>query len=77
MLYRKKDGDNVVVVGVFVDDLLATATSAEAEAADRFFVSLKPLSIQGFWTCVEFLGMRVSLDSDGVYVLVQRYEGAP
>lgn len=56
MLYRKKDGDHVVLVGVFVDDLPATGTSAEAEAADRFFVSLKPLSIQGFWTCVEIFG---------------------
>uniref|UniRef100_A0AAV1VBK9 Reverse transcriptase Ty1/copia-type domain-containing protein n=1 Tax=Peronospora matthiolae TaxID=2874970 RepID=A0AAV1VBK9_9STRA len=42
-LYRKQDGEDVVVVGVYVDDFLATGTSVVA--VDNFFASLGSLSI--------------------------------
>ena len=42
-LYHKRDGEELVVVGVYVDDLLATGTSVAA--VKSFFASLKSLSI--------------------------------
>ena len=42
-LYHKRDGDELVVVGVYVDDMLATGTSVAA--VKSFFASLKSLSI--------------------------------
>uniref|UniRef100_A0AAV1TTK9 Reverse transcriptase Ty1/copia-type domain-containing protein n=1 Tax=Peronospora matthiolae TaxID=2874970 RepID=A0AAV1TTK9_9STRA len=42
--YWKRDGDDLVVVSVYVDDLLATGTSAAA--VERFFASLASLSIK-------------------------------
>uniref|UniRef100_A0AAV1VG86 Reverse transcriptase Ty1/copia-type domain-containing protein n=1 Tax=Peronospora matthiolae TaxID=2874970 RepID=A0AAV1VG86_9STRA len=56
--YWKRDGDDLVVVGVYVDDLLATGTSAAA--VERFFASLASLSIKDLGRVSMFLGMRVT-----------------
>ena len=53
-LYRKKDGEDIVLVGVYVEDLPAAGPSAEE--VDLFFVSLKSLSIKDYRTCVEIFG---------------------
>ncbi|CAI5708159.1 unnamed protein product [Peronospora effusa] len=69
MLYWKVDDGQLVVVGVYVDDLLATGT--DAAAVDRFFDQLGSLSIKDLGTVSKFLGMRVEIDGDGTYVLDQ------
>ncbi|CAI5716713.1 unnamed protein product [Peronospora effusa] len=71
-LYWKQDGSDLVVVGVYVDDLLATGTIAAA--VDRFFTSLGSLSIKDLGPVTKFLGMRVAVDDDSSYVIDQ--EGA-
>ena len=53
-LYHKKDGVGIVVVGIYVDDLLATGTSAEV--GDRFFISIKNLSIEDLGRLPKFVG---------------------
>ena len=58
-LYHRRDGDELVVVGVYVDDLLATGTSVEA--VECFFTSLGKLSIKDQDHVHKFLGMRVEL----------------
>lgn len=70
--YWKKDGSNLVVVGVYVHDLLATDTNVEA--VDRFFGSLGILSIKDLGAVSKFLGMRVAVDDDRSDVVDQ--EGA-
>ena len=67
--YWKRDCEDLVVVGVYVDNLLATGTSAAA--VDRFFTSLASLSIKDFGRVSKFLGMRVTLNGDGGYTLDQ------
>uniref|UniRef100_A0AAV1VA15 Reverse transcriptase Ty1/copia-type domain-containing protein n=1 Tax=Peronospora matthiolae TaxID=2874970 RepID=A0AAV1VA15_9STRA len=59
----------LVIVGVYVDDLLATGT--DAAAVDRFFVKLGSLSIKDLGTFNKFLGMRVTIDTSGGYVIYQ------
>ena len=54
-LYWKKDGRDLVIVGVYVDDLLATGTNAAA--VDCFFASLGSLSIKDLGPVNNFLGM--------------------
>lgn len=68
-LYWKKDGRDLVIVGVYVDDLLATGT--DAAAVDRFFTSLGSLSIKDLGAVIKFLGMRVEIDNDGGYIIDQ------
>ena len=68
-LYWKKDGRDLVIVGVYVDDLLATGTNAPA--VDRFFASLGSLSIKDLGAVNKFLGMRVKIDNDGSYIIDQ------
>ena len=68
-LYHKRDGDELVVVGVYVDDMLATGTSVAV--VERFFESLKSLSIKDLGHVPKFLEMRVELGSDGVYRIDQ------
>ena len=41
--YHKRDGEELLVVGVYVDDLLVTGTSVAA--VKSFFASLNSLSI--------------------------------
>ena len=67
--YWKRDGADLVVVGVYVDDLLATGKSAAA--VDRFFHSLTSLSMKDFGQVSKFLGMRVQRDGEGGYKIDQ------
>ena len=61
--YWKRDSEDIVVVSVYVDDLLATGTNAAA--VDRFFsTSLASLSIKDLGRVSKFLGMRVTLNDD-------------
>lgn len=55
-LYWKKDGEDLVVVGVYVDDLLATGTNAAA--VDRLFDSLTSLSIKDLGLVSKILGAK-------------------
>ena len=68
-LNHKRDGDELVVVGVYIDDLLATGTSVAA--VKSFFASSKSLSIKDLGHVHKFLGMRVELESDGAYRIDQ------
>uniref|UniRef100_A0AAV1T269 Reverse transcriptase Ty1/copia-type domain-containing protein n=1 Tax=Peronospora matthiolae TaxID=2874970 RepID=A0AAV1T269_9STRA len=67
--YWKRDGDDLVVVGVYVDDLLATGTSAAA--VERFFASLASLSIKDLGRVSNFLGMRATHNGKNGYTLDQ------
>uniref|UniRef100_A0AAV1UKL9 Reverse transcriptase Ty1/copia-type domain-containing protein n=1 Tax=Peronospora matthiolae TaxID=2874970 RepID=A0AAV1UKL9_9STRA len=67
--YWKRDGNDLVVVGVYVDDLLATRTSAAA--VERFFASLSSLSNKDLGRVSEFLGMRVTHNGQNGYTLDQ------
>ena len=68
--YWKRDGNDIIVVDVYVDDLLATGTNAAA--VDRFFPSLASLSVKDLGHFSKFLGMRVTLTDDGSYSLDQQ-----
>ncbi|KAE9047556.1 hypothetical protein PR001_g4168 [Phytophthora rubi] len=68
-LYFKHDGSDMVVVGVYVDDLLATAT--REELVDKFFEDMAALSIKNLGYLSRFLGMRVHYDDHHVYELDQ------
>ena len=67
--YWKRDGDDLVVVGVYVDDLLATGTSVAA--VERFFASLASLSIKDLGRVSKFLGMRVTHNGQNGYTIDQ------
>jgi hypothetical protein len=64
-VYFKRDGENIVLIGVYVDDLLITATSDEVlEAAIQ---KLNVLDVKNLGPASKFLGMRVSqLNESGV-----------
>lgn len=68
-LFWKCDEEDSVVVGVYVDDLLATGI--DAAAVDRFFDSLASFFIEDLGRVRKFLGIRVTIDDDGSYVLDQ------
>ena len=68
-LYHKREGGELVVVGVYADDLLVTGTSVAA--VEYFFVSFASLSIKDLGYVNKFLGMRVELGSDGAYRIDQ------
>nr|CCA27058.1 putative polyprotein [Albugo laibachii Nc14] len=68
-LYYKVIDENIIVVGVYVDDLLVTST--RADLIQDFFCNLSSLSIKQLGEVRKFLGMRVnSIESRG-YVLDQ------
>ena len=62
-VYHKRDGDELVVIGVYVDDLLASRTSIAA--VESFFTSLASLSIKDLGHVHKFLGMPEELGSEG------------
>ena len=68
-LYYKRDGTELVIVGVYVDDLLATGTSAAV--VEDFFAELKTLSIKDLGRVSKFLAMRIELSAIGSYRLDQ------
>ncbi len=62
-LYYKDEDVNIAVLGIYVDDLLATASSSHM--MDDLFTSLKALDVQDLGVVRKFLGMRVKFKSDG------------
>ncbi|GMF48730.1 unnamed protein product [Phytophthora fragariaefolia] len=63
-LYYKLDGNDMAIVGVYVDDLLVTASTPDL--VEDFFVAMNILPIKDLGKVNKFLGMRVHLDeADG------------
>jgi hypothetical protein len=62
-LYYKREDANISVVGIYVDDLLATATSASM--TNELFTNLKALDVKDLGVVRKFLGMRVEFKDDG------------
>ncbi|KAJ8574562.1 hypothetical protein ON010_g4652 [Phytophthora cinnamomi] len=74
-LYYKRDGPDMVVVGVYVDDLLVTAT--REDVVDKFFEEMASLSIKNLGYVGRFLGMRIHYDEQRGYELDQEVAIAP
>nr|CCA15801.1 hypothetical protein TcasGA2_TC004282 [Albugo laibachii Nc14] len=68
-LYFKKDKDELTILGVYVDGLLATGISRDA--VDKFFKVISALEIKELGVVNKFLGPRMSLDEEVGYVLNQ------
>jgi hypothetical protein len=62
-LYYKREANHISVVGIYVDDLLATATSAYL--VDDLFTRLKTLEVKDLGVVRKFLSMRVEFKADG------------
>ncbi|KAG2913918.1 hypothetical protein PC119_g7839 [Phytophthora cactorum] len=60
--YYKRKGGNMTLVGVYVDDLLVTAS--RPSLVEEFFASMSVLSVKDLGVVKKFLGMRVELDDD-------------
>ena len=56
-LYFKKDKDELTIAGVYVDDLLVTGISKDAE--DKFFKAMSALEIKDLGVVNKFLGLRI------------------
>lgn len=69
-LYHKRDGNDMTIVGVYVDDLLVTAS--KPDLVEDFFVTMNILSIKDLGKVNKFLGMRVHLDEADGYSLDQQ-----
>jgi len=69
-LYYKRDGNDMTVVGAYVDDLMVTAS--KPDLVEDFFVVMKILSIKDLGKVSKFLGMRVHLDEADGYSLDQQ-----
>jgi hypothetical protein len=69
-LYYKRDGDDMTIVGVYVDDLLATAS--KPDLVEDFFVAMRILPIKDLGKVSKFLGMSVHLDEADGYSLDQQ-----
>ena len=67
--YWKVDDVQLVVLGVYVDDLLTMGT--DAAAIDRFFTKLDRISIKDFGVVSKFLGMHYVIEEDSSYALDQ------
>ena len=65
--YWKRDGENIVIIDIYVGDLLALDTNTSV--VDRLFTSLASLSIKILGRVSKFFGMRVKLNDDGSYSL--------
>lgn len=68
-LYYKHCGKETIIVGVYVDDLLVTAS--KKVLAQYFFSDMCMLSIKDLGKVSKFLGMRV-VHKDGVFFLYQQ-----
>ncbi|GMF47391.1 unnamed protein product [Phytophthora fragariaefolia] len=68
-LYFRLDGDVLLVVGVYVDDLLVTGT--KQAVVDAFFGELTSLSVKDLGCAHKFLGMRIVYDDLDGYSLDQ------
>nr|CCA17625.1 hypothetical protein SS1G_13224 [Albugo laibachii Nc14] len=69
-LYFLQQNGDVTVVGVYVDDLLVTASNPEM--VEAFFNSKNVLSVKDLGELRKFLGMRVNLDNARIYTLDQQ-----
>lgn len=65
----KRNINDVALVGVYVDDLLKTGTTAEA--VDQFFLSMESLSIKNLGHTSKFLGMGIEYGKVFGYKLEQ------
>ena len=68
-LYMKKVDDDIMIVGVYVDNLLVTGTSPAV--VEQFFLSMASLETNDLGVVNKFLGLRILLDTKHGYVLVQ------
>ncbi len=62
-LYYKREANHIAVAGIYVDDLLATATSSHL--VDDLFTRPKTLEVKDLGVVQKFLGMRVEFKGDG------------
>ena len=69
LVFLADDDELVVVVGTYVDDLLATGASAAA--VERLFEGLKTLQMKDVGRVHKFLGIRVELAENGGYRIDQ------
>ena len=68
-VYWKQDDTRLIVVGVYVDDLLVTATASSL--IDMFFADLNNLSVKNLGIAHKFLGMRIKHDDENGYDIDQ------
>ena len=68
-LYHKKVKGDIIVVGIYVDDLLVTATLHNL--VDALFDDLKVLNVKDLGVVNKFLGMRVAFETANGYSLDQ------
>uniref|UniRef100_A0AAV1T532 Integrase catalytic domain-containing protein n=1 Tax=Peronospora matthiolae TaxID=2874970 RepID=A0AAV1T532_9STRA len=68
-LYIRHDGGELTIVGVYVDDLLVTATSQDK--VEEFFKAMSVLSIKDLGQVNKFLGMRMALKDSKTYTVDQ------
>jgi hypothetical protein len=61
-LYFKRSNKDIAVVGIYVDDLLATAT--DGRLVNDLFKNLKSLEVKDLGVVEKFLGMRVKFSPD-------------
>jgi hypothetical protein len=77
-LYYKRKERDIAIVGVYVDDLLATATSSKL--VEDLFASLKTIEVKDLGVVCKFLGMRIEFKADSYTLdqetLVREYIGA-
>ena len=66
-LYYKRIKEDLIIVGVYVDDLLTTAT--KPALVDDFFEELKELKVKDLGVVSKFLGMRVIYPTIDGYTL--------
>ena len=66
-LYYKHENKDLIIIGVYVDDLLATATLPAL--VDNFFDDLKGLQVKDLGVVNKFLGMRVVYQQENGYTL--------
>jgi hypothetical protein len=68
-VYVKSKGTDVIVVGIYVDDILATAS--KKALVDEFFEEAKQMEIKYLGEANKFLGIRVNKCDDGSVLMDQ------
>ena len=69
-IYYKSMGNDMIVVGVYVDDVLVTATTAAL--VQDFFISMGSLSIKDLKNVQKFLNMQTELNKRNGYTFDQQ-----
>ncbi len=62
-MYFRRKGRDIAIVGIYVDDLLATA--ANPQLVTDLFTSLQALEVKDLGVVRKFLGMRIEFKPDG------------